>query len=175
VRTIFNILGPLTNPASPHVQLIGVYDPIWLKPLAEVMVQLGMKDGLVVHGQGNDEIVLSGPTQIVKIENGELHQDELWPEDFGLKTQEDEHLEGGLPQENAILLRRILEGEKGPFREAVCMNSAALIQAAYRSSLGKRQSISLQEAYKIAETSIDRKVALGKLQALKDALSGTSQ
>ncbi len=169
LRTIFNLLGPLTNPAHPHVQLIGLYDGAWLRPMAEALRELGILDSVIVHGQGNDEIVLSGPTQVVELVNGQIHIDEWWPEDFGLKTDPEEDLAGGTPAENAATMQRLLEGEVGPLRNAVCMNAAALIRAALRSVIGKNQSVTLQEAFALAKQSIDSRSALQKLMALKSS------
>ncbi|MFA5974966.1 MAG: anthranilate phosphoribosyltransferase [Elusimicrobiota bacterium] len=169
VRTIFNLLGPLTNPANPHVQLIGVYDPAWLKPVAEVLVQLGIREGAVVHGQSHDEMVLSGPTQVAEIRNGSVTLTEWRPEDFGIKTRPGQELKGGSADENAKILLAILQGEPGPYREAACLNAAAVIAAASRFTNGA-QALSLPEAYEAATAAIDRKQALGKLDALRKHL-----
>lgn len=171
IRTVFNLLGPLTNPAGPEVQLIGVYDPALVRPMAEVLVRLGVEEGLVVHGRGHDEIVLSGPTQVAEIRQGVVHADEWWPEDFGIKTEPDEDLEGGTPQDNAKILMSILHGEPGPYRRAACMNAAALMAAASRYDHGT-SSLSLRNAYEAALAAIDRKAALGKLEDLRKLLKG---
>ena len=170
IRTIFNLLGPLTNPAHPHVQLIGVYDAAWVKPVAQVLVALGNQDGVVVHSQKHDEIVLSGPTQVAQVKAGEVHIDEWWPEDFGVKQNPDQALDGGTPEENAGILMKVLSGESGPYRDAACMNAAALIRSAWGSAQGGKRALTLKEAFAIACDSIDSKAAIGKLEALKAAV-----
>lgn len=168
IRTIFNLLGPLTNPAGPQVQLIGVYDPVWLKPVAEVLLRLGAKESVVVHGRGHDEIVLSGPTQVAEIRNGVIHAEEWRPEDFGVQTRSGEDLKGGTPGENAKILLSILQAEPGPYRDAACMNAAAVLAAASRFRGGP--VLSLRDAYQTACGAIDSKQALGKLEALRKRL-----
>ena len=167
IRTIFNLLGPLTNPARPQVQLIGIYDPAWLKPVAESLIQTGTRDSVIVHSQGNDEISLSGPTQVVEVVEGSIHIDEWWPEDFGLKAQPGHHLKGGSPKENADTLLAVLKGESGPVRDTVCMNAAALIRAASRSRAGSGRALTLTQAFEVAARSIDSGAARRKLDDLR--------
>ena len=168
IRTIFNVLGPLTNPARPDVQLIGVYDEAWVRPIADVLIAMGCDEGLVVHGHGHDEIVLSGPTLVAEIVNSQVHMRTWKPADFGLAPHKTASLNGGTADYNAKILMQVLEGQPGVFREAVCVNAAALIRSATR--LGQKKTITLSEAYRIAIDSVDRKLALGKLGQLKDSL-----
>ncbi len=171
VRTIFNLLGPLTNPAKPSVQLIGVYDPAWVEPVARVLTQLGCREGLVVHGAGHDEVVLSGPTQMAEVKAGHVHEGTLRPEDFGLVAQAID-VPGGSAPENAQLLLELLEGKKaGPARDIVCMNAAAVLQAAFRARKSAPQIMTLKEAYQFAQESMAGKKALDKFKQLKEALS----
>ena len=125
-RTVFNILGPLTNPGSPKMQLLGVYDEYLVEPLAQVLVSLGVKRGMVVYGMDKlDEISLSAPTAICEIRDGWYKSYVIKPEDFGLTTCKKEELVGGTPEENAEITRKILKGEKGPKRDAVLLNAGA--------------------------------------------------
>ena len=125
-RTVFNILGPLTNPAGPTTQLLGVYDGYLVEPLAQVLINLGIKRGMVVYGQDKlDEISLSAPTTICEIKDGWFKSSVITPEDFGLQRCRKEDLRGGTPKENAGITRSILRGEKGPKRDAVLMNAGA--------------------------------------------------
>ena len=125
-RTAFNILGPLTNPAVPTTQLLGVYDGYLVEPLAQVLINLGIKRGMVVYGQDKlDEISLSAPTTICEIKDGWFKSSVITPEDFGLQRCRKEDLRGGTPEENAEITRSILRGEKGPKRDAVLMNAGA--------------------------------------------------
>ena len=127
-RTVFNILGPLTNPASPAVQLLGVYDEYLVEPLAQVLMDLGVKRGMVVYGQDKlDEISLSAPTRVCEFKDGWFKSYTITPETFGLKRCEKAELVGGSPAENAAITRAILAGEKGPKRDAVLMNAGAAL------------------------------------------------
>jgi anthranilate phosphoribosyltransferase len=169
VRTIFNLLGPLTNPARPNVQLLGVYDSDWLQPVAKVLVQLGIQNGFVVHGQGHDEIILSGPTQIAEIREGRVYVRTWTPKDFGLTKQEGALTAGHTRQQHAKTLLKLLKGEPGALRDAVCMNAAAAILAATRQSNGAGPGLDLKHTFAIAQNSIDEGKALAKLEALKQA------
>ncbi|NLL72355.1 MAG: anthranilate phosphoribosyltransferase [Clostridiales bacterium] len=132
IRTLFNILGPLTSPAGSNMQLLGVYDEGLVEPLAQVLSNLGVKKGMVVYGQdGLDEISLSAPTTCANIRNGVITKSILRPEDFGFKPCNKEELVGGDPKENASITRDILKGAKGPKREAVIMNAAACLYMIY--------------------------------------------
>jgi anthranilate phosphoribosyltransferase len=171
VRTIFNLLGPLTNPLHPSVQLVGVYDVNWVQPIAKVLVQLGCKHGFVVHGQGHDEIILSGTTQVAEIREGRVHTHAWNPKDFGLTRQEASLSAGNTPQLHAKMLMKILKGEASHYRDAVCMNAAAAILAAVRQSSGSGSGLELKDAFAIAQNSIDEKKALHKLELLRETLT----
>ena len=159
-RTVFNILGPLTNPATPSMQLLGVYDDYLVEPLAQVLVNLGVKRGMVVYGQDKlDEISLSSPTKICEIRDGWFKSYVITPEDFGFERCKKEDLEGGSPDENAKITRAILKGEKGHKRNAVLMNAGAAFYIA-----GKAENI--QEGIKLAEKIIDSGKALETLEKL---------
>ena len=125
-RTVFNILGPLTNPGTPMTQLLGVYDGYLVEPLAQVLINLGVKRGMVVYGQDKlDEISLSAPTQICEFKDGWFKSYVIAPEDFGLERCQKADLRGGTPAENAAITRAILAGEKGHKRNAVLLNAGA--------------------------------------------------
>ncbi len=130
-RTVFNILGPLTNPASPSMQLLGVYDEYLVEPLAQVLIELGIKRGMVVYGTDKlDEISLSSPTKVCEIKDGWFKTYTITPEQFGLKRCEKSELVGGTPEENAAITRDILNGKKGAHRNAVLMNAGAALYIA---------------------------------------------
>lgn len=125
-RTVFNILGPLTNPASPTMQLLGVYDEYLVEPLAQVLISLGVKRGMVVFGKDKlDEISLSSPTKICEFKEGWFKSYTITPEEFGFSMCEKSELVGGEPAENASITRAILAGDKGKKRDAVLMNAGA--------------------------------------------------
>ena len=127
-RTVFNILGPLTNPGSPSRQLLGVYDAYLVAPLAQVLISLGVRRGMVVYGQDKlDEISLSAPTTICEIKDGWFKSRVITPEQFGFTRCSKEDLKGGSPEENAEIVRRILNGEKGPKRDAALLNAGAAL------------------------------------------------
>ena len=128
IRTVFNILGPLTNPGSPKMQLLGVYDEYLVEPLAQVLISLGVKRGMVVYGQDKlDEISLSAPTSVCEFKDGWFKSYVVTPEDFGLTRCTKADLVGGTPAENAAITRAILNGEKGPKRDAVLLNAGAAL------------------------------------------------
>lgn len=128
LRTVFNILGPLTNPGNPTMQLLGVYDEYLVEPLAQVLISLGVKRGMVVYGQDKlDEISLSAPTKVCEFQNGWFKSYVIAPEDFGLERCSKADLVGGTPKENAEITLGILKGEKGPKRNAVLMNAGAAL------------------------------------------------
>lgn len=157
-RTVFNILGPLTNPAHPKRQLLGVYDEYLIEPLAKVLVELGVKRGMVVYGMDKlDEISLSAPTKVCEIKDGTLHTYEIKPEDFGLSRCKKEDLAGGDPKENAAITLAILNGERGAKRDAVLLNAGA---ALYIDEKAK----SIQEGINLAARLIDSKKALKVLE-----------
>ena len=157
-RTVFNILGPLTNPAHPKRQLLGVYDEYLIEPLAKVLMELGVKRGMVVYGTDKlDEISLSAPTKVCEIKDGALHTYEIKPEDFGLSRCKKEDLAGGDPKENAAITLSILEGEKGAKRDAVLLNAGAALY------IGEKAK-SMQEGINLAARLIDSKKALKVLE-----------
>ncbi|MEC7641784.1 MAG: anthranilate phosphoribosyltransferase [Nitrospinota bacterium] len=159
-RTIFNLLGPLTNPAGAHAQVIGVYDLQWTLPLAQVLKKMGSRHAFVVHGEdGLDEISLAAPTHISELKKGEINNYMIEPEQFGMQRCQAEDLKGGSPEDNATIIRNILRGEKGPKRDIVVLNAAAAIAAA-----GKAEN--LESALVLARESIDSGAALQKLTAL---------
>ncbi len=156
-RTVFNILGPLTNPASPTMQLLGVYDGYLAAPLAQVLANLGVKRGMVVYGQDKlDEISLSSPTSVCEIRDGWFRSYTIKPEDFGFQRCDKSELKGSTPEENAKITREILRGDKGAKRDAVLMNAGAGLYIA-----GKAESI--QEGINLAERLIDTGKALDTL------------
>jgi anthranilate phosphoribosyltransferase len=137
IRTIFNILGPLANPAGANMELMGVYSADLVEPLAHVLANLGVKRALVVFGiDGLDEISMSAPTKVCEVKDGTFTSYEIKPEDFGFKRCSKDDLVGGTPEENAQITREILDGKRGPKRDAVLMNSGAAIYMA-----GKADSI----------------------------------
>jgi len=166
-RTIFNLLGPLSNPAKPNVQIVGVFAERWVEPFAHVLARLGCRYGAVVHGAGHDEIILSGTTTVAEIVNGEIHTTHWKPEDFGITPQSQLLPKGGTPAENAERIRQVLKGQLGIDRIAVCVNAAAAIRSAYRQTHGTKHALTLRDAYQMAEKSIDGKNALHKLETLQ--------
>jgi anthranilate phosphoribosyltransferase len=158
IRTVFNILGPLSNPAGAKMQLMGVYEEALVEPLARVLLNLGVKNAMVVYGNdGLDEISMSAPTTVCEIKEGQFSSYKIAPEDFELNRCAKEDLVGGTPDENAEITRRILEGEKGPKRDAVLINSAAALYIAQRVN-------SLKEGLKLAEEIIDSGKAKEQLE-----------
>ncbi len=127
-RTVFNILGPLTNPGHPAMQLLGVYDEYLVQPLAQVLINMGVKRGMAVYGQDKlDEISLSAPTTVCEFRDGWMKNYVITPEQFGFTRCRKEDLAGGTPAENAAITRAVLSGEKGPRRDAVLMNAGAAL------------------------------------------------
>ena len=159
IRTVFNILGPLSNPAGANMELMGVYDQSLVEPLAQVMANLGVNRGMVVYGQDSlDEISMCAPTSVCEIRDGKFTSYEITPEQFGYERCEKGALTGGTPAENAEITKAILKGEeKGPKRQAVCLNAGAALYIA-----GKAASI--EEGVKLAESLIDSGAALKKLE-----------
>ena len=148
-RTVFNILGPLTNPASPSMQLLGVYDAYLVEPLAQVLVSLGVKRGMVVYGTDKlDEISLSAPTKVCEIKDGWFKTYYIKPEDFGFERCTKDDLKGGTPEENAQITRDILSGMQGHKRNAVLLNAGAALYIG-----GKAESMS--DGIKLAAEIID--------------------
>lgn len=158
VRTVFNILGPLSNPAGASMQLMGVYDESLLEPLANVLARLGVKRAMVVYGQDSlDEISLSAPTSVCELKDGEITRYEITPEQFGFKRCTKEELVGGTKEENAKIIRDIFSGVKGPKRDAVVLNSAAALHVA-------KENLSMEDAIKEVEQLIDSGKAMEKLE-----------
>ena len=157
-RTVFNILGPLTNPGHPTMQLLGVYDEYLVEPLAQVLVNLGIKRGMVVYGMDKlDEISMSAPTKICEIRDGWFRSTTITPEDFGFERCTKEELRGGTPAENAAITRAVLNGEKGAHRDAVLMNAGAALYIA-----GKADS--LKDGIDLAGVLIDSGKATAALE-----------
>ena len=164
IRTVFNILGPLTNPAHPSYQVLGVYDESLVEPLAQVLMELGVKKGVVVYGKDKlDEISISAPTVICDFENGRYRTYTITPEDFGFKTAKKSDIVGGTPAENAEITLGILSGNiTGPKREIVLLNAGAGLFSAGKAA-------TLAEGVKLAGELIDSKAALNKLEELRKA------
>ena len=159
-RTVFNILGPLTNPGSPTMQLLGVYDEYLAAPLAQVLINLGVKRGMVVYGQEKlDEISMSAPTTVCEIKDGWFKSYVITPEEFGFERCTKEDLKGGTPEENAKITRAVLNGEKGPKRNAVLMNAGAALYIG-----GKADS--MKDGVALAAEIIDSGKALETLNKL---------
>lgn len=158
-RTIFNLLGPLSNPAGVKRQLLGVFSPEWVQPLAEVLRDLGATSVWVVHGSGLDEITTTGPTQVAALENGEIRSFELTPADFGVDTVDLEALKGGDGIANAAALKAVLEGARNAYRDVSLCNAAAALVVA-----GKCGSIS--EGMALATQSLDGGGAAAALDRL---------
>jgi len=160
IRSIFNVLGPLTNPARVKYQVVGVYDPNLTEVIAVVLDQLEVESAYVVHGAGGmDEISTAGPTRITQLKKGSIKTYEIAPEDFGLSRRKLSDIRGGNAIYNAEITRRVLEGEKGPYREVVLLNAAAAIVVAGAAG-------DIHEGIKLAEQSIDSGNAMGKLEEL---------
>jgi anthranilate phosphoribosyltransferase len=160
IRTVFNLLGPLTNPAGATIHLLGVYREDLTRPVAEVLKGLGSKAAFVVHGADHsDEISISGKTVISQLKDGAIEDYQIEPEDAGLKRATLESIRGGKPEQNAHMIKKILEGEDGPHRDAVLLNAAAVFVASGKVS-------SLKEGVKMAGESIDSGKARRKLEDL---------
>lgn len=158
IRTVFNILGPLSNPAGANMQVMGVYDEALVEPLARVLNNLGVKRALVVYGEDRlDEISMSAATKVCEVRDGNFSSYEITPEQFGFVRCSKEALTGGTPQENAEITRAILSGEKGPKTDAVILNSAAALYVA-----GKAESIA--GGVEMAREIIESKKALRQLE-----------
>lgn len=158
IRTVFNILGPLTNPAGASMQVMGVYDETLVEPLAKVLNNLGVKRAMVVYGQDRlDEISLSAPTSVCEVKDGTYTSYTITPEQFGFKRCQKEDLVGGDPEYNAKITRDILGGKKGPKRDAVLLNAGAAIYIAGRTD-------TMQEGVALAAKLIDEGKALAKLK-----------
>ena len=159
-RTIFNLLGPLSNPAGVKRQMVGVFSRQWVEPLAHVLKNLGSERAYVVHGSdGLDEITTSGPTSVAALENGKVTTFEIKPEDFGFAKARPEDLRGGDAEANASAVMDVLRGKKGAFRDVAILNAAAAIVVA-----GKAKD--LKEGIAVAAKSVDSAEAEGRLDRL---------
>jgi anthranilate phosphoribosyltransferase len=160
VRTVFNMLGPLTNPAGANAQVIGVYAPTLTEPLARVLAELGTIRAFVVHGaDGLDEISNTGESHIAEVHEGVVRSTRVRPEDFGLPRASIGDLQGGDRQENAEIIRRVLGGEPGPRRDIVLMNAAAALVAGAKAR-------DLKDGVALAAQSVDSGAGARKLEAL---------
>lgn len=164
-RTVFNILGPLTNPGTPSMQLLGVYDDYLVEPLAQVLINLGVRRGMVVYGQDKlDEISMSAPTSICEIKDGWFKTSVIAPEDFGFKRCAKEELKGGTPEENARITLDILNGGRGPKRDAVLMNAGASLYIGGKAG-------TMKDGIALAAELLDSGKALETLHKLKEISS----
>lgn len=164
IRTVFNILGPLTNPADAKSNIIGVYDKALVEPIAQVLIRLGVKKGMVVYGQDTmDEITPSAKTTVCEIKDGKTKMFEINPEEYGISICRKEDLEGGDGAENAQITKDILSGKiQGPKRDAVLLNAGACIYV-------QREDISYAEAIDVAREMIDSGAAIRKLEEYVEA------
>ena len=161
-RTIFNLLGPLANPALVRRQLVGVFAREWVEPVAHVLAKLGSERAWVVYGSnGIDEVTTTGVTHVAALEDGKVRSFEVTPEDAGVARARDADLKGGEPAHNAAALRRVLEGEAGPYRDIVVLNAAAALIVAGR-------AVDLKAGAAMAAESIDSGRARARLAALVD-------
>jgi len=161
-RTIFNLLGPLANPARVKRQMTGAFAPEWLRPMAETLARLGTERAWLVHGMGLDELTLAGPSQVVELRDGTLREFQVSPEDAGLPRAPTEALRGGDPAENAAALLDLLKGATGPYRDCVLLNAAAGLVVAGRAD-------DIRAAVPLAAASIDGGAALAVLDRLRAA------
>jgi anthranilate phosphoribosyltransferase len=158
-RTIFNLLGPLSSPAMARRQLVGVFAPEWVRPMAEVLGRLGAECAWVVHGEGLDELTTTGTTTVAALENGTVETFETVPEDFGLARARLEDIRGGEPQYNAQLMRDLLAGAGGPLRDVVLLNSGVALLIAGRAP-------TVEAGIELAAKSLDSGAAQGVLAEL---------
>ena len=159
-RTLFNLLGPLSNPAGVRRQLLGVFSDAWLEPLTQVLKELGTERVWTVHGSdGLDEITTTGPTHVVALENGTIRRFTVTPDEVGLTTARLEDLKGADPEHNAAELRRVLDGEKTPYRDIAVLNAAAALVVAGEAG-------NLREGVDRAAGAVDSGAAKGALERL---------
>ncbi|MBM4444134.1 MAG: anthranilate phosphoribosyltransferase [Chloroflexi bacterium] len=169
IRTIFNILGPLTNPASASSQLLGVYDSKLVETMAVVLDMLGVHSALVVHGAGGlDELSLSGTNMVARLRDGRVDSFPLDPRDLGLPPARPDQISGGSPEHNAAMMKAVLGGERGSVRDTVLLNAAAGLVAAGRAG-------GFKEGMGLAVQSIDSGAALGRLNALVNLTQSMGQ
>ncbi len=155
-RTIFNLIGPLSNPARVRRQLVGVYDSEWCVPLAETLGKLGAERAWVVNGDGMDELAISGPSHVAILEDGKVTTREIGPEDAGISWAPRAAIAGGTAEENAVALTRLFDGETGAYRDIVLLNSAAALIVG-----GKAEN--LREGARLAAEALDNGAAKAKL------------
>ncbi|MCA8926810.1 MAG: anthranilate phosphoribosyltransferase [Alphaproteobacteria bacterium] len=166
-RTIFNLLGPLSNPAGARRQLMGIFSRDWLEPQARVLAQLGTEHAWIVHGSdGLDELTTTGPSHVAEVKGGQVSIFEIAPEDAGLPRTDFRSLVGGSPEHNAAALRALLAGEQGPYRDIVLLNAAAALIVADKVA-------TLKDGVALAAKAIDDGSAATKLAALVQATGGT--
>jgi anthranilate phosphoribosyltransferase len=166
LRTVFNLLGPLCNPANASAQVVGVYSSSLVEKLARALQMLGLKRALVVHGKdGLDEITITGPTHIAEVRNGEIRAYDISPEEFGLRNAPISEIQGGDTKANAEIIRKIVAGEKSARRDVVLLNAAAALVVAGRAD-------SIASALPIAAESLDSGAAREKLERLAEFTSG---
>jgi anthranilate phosphoribosyltransferase len=159
-RTVFNVLGPLTNPAGARAQVLGVYSPALVRTLAEVLARLGARRAFVVHGAGGlDELAPAGPNLVCEVVDGEVRERELDPLDLGIERCSVDDLRGGTPAENADAIRRVLAGEPGGRRSAILLNAAGAIAAAGLAA-------DLREGLELAREAVDSGAAAERLEEL---------
>jgi anthranilate phosphoribosyltransferase len=158
-RTIFNLLGPLSSPAMARRQLVGVFAPDWVRPMAEVLGRLGAERAWVVHGAGLDELTTTGPTTVAALEDGKVESFEVVPEDFGLPRARLEDIRGGEPHDNAAAMRDLLGGAGGPLRDVVLLNSGAALLIAGR-------VMTVEAGIELAAKALDSRAARGVLEEL---------
>jgi anthranilate phosphoribosyltransferase len=165
-RTIFNLLGPLSNPAGVKRQMVGVFSKQWVEPLAEALKNLGSEAAWVVHGSdGLDEITMCGPTSVAALENGKVRSFEIEPEDVGLRPCKADDLRGGDAEANAAALLDVLKGAKGPHRDVAVMNAGAALVVAGKAA-------NLKDAVALAQQAVDSgeaKKRLDRLAAVSNA------
>ena len=160
MRTVFNLLGPLTNPAGARRQLVGVFDATWVEPIAEVLRQLGCERALVVHGGGMDEIAIHDETRVADLDGGNLRTYTLTPEDAGLRRAQAADVMGGEVEENVAIATSVLQGTKGPRRDVVVLNAAAALLIADRAA-------TLREGVEMSSRTIDSGAAMSLLDSMR--------
>ena len=164
-RTIFNLLGPLANPARVRRQLTGTFDPSWARPMAEALLALGSERAWIVHGQGLDELTVAGANTVVALDGEQMHEFTVTPEDAGLPTSPVSAIKGGDAEHNAAAMLGLLQGDHGPYRDTVLLNAAAGLIVAGRTE-------TLREGVDFAARTIDTGEALAALQRLRQATAG---
>jgi len=164
-RTIFNLLGPLSSPAGARRQLVGVFAPQWVRPMAEVLGKLGSERAWVVHGSGLDEITTAGSTHVAELKDGTVREFEVTPEAAGLKRVTVAAIHGGTPAENAAAMRALLDGAKGPIRDVVLLNAGAALLVAGKAA-------ELRQGIELAGQSIDRGKAHAALRHMVEITTG---